>query len=59
MQNIKNLIGQVKKNKRAALAARTYELVRAILCKHEIREFKIWRRQRQRQRHKSMIWLVE
>ena len=22
------------------------------------REFKIWRRQRQRQRHKSMIWLV-
>ena len=23
------------------------------------REFKIWRRQRQRQRHKSMIWLVE
>ena len=25
----------------------------------DIREFKIWRRQRQRQRHKSMIWLVE
>ena len=24
-----------------------------------IREFKIWRRQRQQQRHKSMIWLVE
>ena len=24
-----------------------------------IREFKIWRRQRQRQRHKSMIWLGE
>ena len=24
-----------------------------------IKEFKIWRRQRQRQRHKSMIWLVE
>ena len=23
------------------------------------RKFKIWRRQRQRQRHKSMIWLVE
>ena len=23
------------------------------------REFKIWRRQSQRQRHKSMIWLVE
>jgi len=23
------------------------------------REFKIWRRQRQRKRHKSMIWLVE
>jgi len=24
-----------------------------------IREFKIWRRQRQRRRHESMIWLVE
>ena len=29
------------------------------LLKLPIREFKIWRRQRQRQRHKSMIWLVE
>ena len=30
-------------------------------CSHPciIRELKIWRRQRQRQRHKSMIWLVE
>ena len=27
--------------------------------RHGIRELKIWRRQRQRQRHKSMIWLVE
>ena len=26
---------------------------------HDNREFKIWRRQRQRQHHKSIIWLVE
>ena len=30
---IKNLIGRVKKNKRAARAARTYEQVRPVLCK--------------------------
>ena len=30
---IKNLIGRVRKNKRAARAARTYEQVRAVLCK--------------------------
>ena len=30
---IKNLIGRVSENKRAACAARTYEQVRAILCK--------------------------
>ena len=30
---IKNLIGRVRKNKRAARAARTYEQVRAALCK--------------------------
>ena len=30
---IKNLIGRASKNKRAARAARTYEQVRAILCK--------------------------
>ena len=29
---IKNLIGRVWKNKRAARAARTYEQVRAVLC---------------------------
>ena len=32
-QQIKNLIGRVSENKRAARAARTYEQVRAILCK--------------------------
>ena len=31
---IKNLIGRVKKNNRAARAARSYEQVRAVLCKH-------------------------
>ena len=30
---IKNLIGRASENKRAAHAARTYEQVRAILCK--------------------------
>ena len=30
---IKNLIGRASQNKRAARAARTYEQVRAILCK--------------------------
>ena len=30
---IKNLIGRVRKNKRAARASRTYEQVRAVLCK--------------------------
>ena len=30
---IKNLIGRVRKNKRAAHAAHTYEQVRAVLCK--------------------------
>ena len=30
---IKNLIGRTSENKRAARAARTYEQVRAILCK--------------------------
>ena len=30
---INNLIGRVRKNKRAARAARTYEQVRAVLCK--------------------------
>ena len=30
---IKNLIGQVVKNKRAARAAPTYEQVRAVICK--------------------------
>ena len=30
---IKNLIGRVRKNKRAARAARAYEQVRAVLCK--------------------------
>ena len=30
---IKNLIGRASKNKRAVRAARTYEQVRAILCK--------------------------
>ena len=30
---IKNLIGRVWKNNRAARAARTYEQVRAVLCK--------------------------
>jgi len=30
---IKNLIDRVRKNKRAARAARTYEQVRAFLCK--------------------------
>ena len=29
----KNLIGRASENKRAARAARTYEQVRAILCK--------------------------
>ena len=32
-QIFKNLIGRVRKNKRAARAARTYEKVRAVLCK--------------------------
>ena len=31
---IKNLIGRASENKRAARAARTYEQVRAILCKN-------------------------
>ena len=30
---IKNLIGRVRKNKRAARAARTNDQVRAVLCK--------------------------
>ena len=30
---MKNLIGRVRKNKRAARAARTYEQVRTVLCK--------------------------
>ena len=30
---IKNLIGRVKKNNRAARAARSYEQARAVLCK--------------------------
>ena len=30
---IKNLVGRVKKNKRAARAAHTYEQVRAVICK--------------------------
>ena len=30
---VKNLIGRARENKRAARAARTYEQVRAILCK--------------------------
>ena len=30
---VKNLIGRESENKRAARAARTYEKVRAILCK--------------------------
>ena len=30
---VKNLIGRASENKRAARAARTYEPVRAILCK--------------------------
>jgi len=30
---IKNLIGEVWKNKRAARAARSYEQVRAVICK--------------------------
>ena len=32
---IKNLIGQVRKNKLAARAARIYEQVRAVLCKQQ------------------------
>ena len=35
------------------------DLTRKYLWTHYIREFKIWRRQRQRKCHKSMIWLVE
>ena len=44
---IKNLIGRVRKNKRAARAARaarTYEQVRAVLCKtttHEVTTFTV------------------
>ena len=41
---IKNLIGRVRKNQRAARAARTYEHVRAVLCKtttHEITTFTV------------------
>ena len=30
---IRNLIGQVRKNKRAARVARTYERARVVLCK--------------------------
>ena len=33
MPHVKNLIGLVRKNKRAARAARTYEQVRAVLSK--------------------------
>ena len=32
---IKNLIGRASENKRATRAARTYEQVRAILCKQQ------------------------
>jgi len=38
-------------------AARSFFLIQPI--KSLGSEFKIWRRQRQRQRHKSMIWLVQ
>ena len=40
---IKNLIGRVRKNKRAARAARTYEQVRAVLCKTTIWDYHIYR----------------
>ena len=38
---IKNLIGQVKKNKRATRVARTYEQARAVLCEATTRNFHI------------------
>ena len=40
---IKNLIGRVKKNKRAARAARTHEQVRAVLYKTTTRNYHIYR----------------
>ena len=40
---IKNLIGQVRKNKRAARVARVYEQARAVLCKATTRNFHIYR----------------
>ena len=42
MPQIKILIGQVRKNKRAARAARTHEQVRAVLCK-TTRNYHIYR----------------
>ena len=40
---IKNLIGRVRKNKRDARAARTYEQVRAVLCKTTTWNYHIYR----------------
>ena len=40
---IKNLIGQVVKNKRAARAAHTYEQVRAVICKTTMLNYHIYR----------------
>ena len=40
---IKSLIGRVRKNNRAARAARTYEQVRAILCKTTTWNYRIHR----------------
>ena len=40
---IKNLIGRVRKNNRAARVARTYEQVRAVLCKTTTWNYHIYR----------------
>ena len=40
---IKNLIGRVKKNNRAARATRTFEQVRAVLCKTTTWNYHIYR----------------
>ena len=44
---------------RVYFSPRIYVISCCCCCFSNNREFKIWRRQRQRQRHKSMIWLVE
>ena len=45
--------------KRECLAIHSLGSMERVTSQQLIREFKIWRRQRQRQRHKSMISLVE